>query len=234
LPTSPLDFSNLKVFLKPGPSATGSNRRISEWRNALDNKPVFSQSQPEHQPLLDLSPSGAPVLLFSGSSLQSSLTPQHDATFTLVTYLKPTAKEADKQASILVGVDPKAEGTHKFLIRNDPNLAYSYIFETEKGSALLTLPLEERDKPIFLAFRRSAESDRGYLGTNIADLSNSPPIFPETLPDRFPGLQLGGIEQDQAFYYGWIGDFIYFTRALSDRELEILAKLLKEKYGDHL
>lgn len=236
LPASPLDFPGLQVFLQPEnaqlPSQSSFQSSLAAWRNTLDDKIIFNQIQHSRQPRIDQIPGHPPILRFSGNSLQSALTPQQDLQFTLVTVLYPAPGEAAKQAQVFLGIDPKAEGSKKFIIRNDPKLSHSYIFETEKGAALLTLPLHARARPCVLGFRRSPDSDRAYLGENFADLSNAAPGMPETAADRFPGLQLGGLEQEALYYQGWIGVFLYFNRALSDREMEILASLLRQKYEE--
>ncbi|MGA0332961.1 MAG: hypothetical protein ACO3NW_03290, partial [Kiritimatiellia bacterium] len=117
-------------------------------------------------------------------------------------------------------------------ILTDPTLPYSFRFQTERGSALLTLPLAERSEAFLIGFRRGEEVDDAFLGSRRAVLATSPSGRDVAEPGRFPGFQLGDLEGDNLPFKGWLGEFVFFSRTLGDAEIAHLADLLHKSFGE--
>ncbi len=231
IPSHPLMVPGLQLLLNPSSIKEESGHKVAEWVNLTNNKVLFSQSELNKRPVLEILPDRPPVLRFSHACMASSLQIWNRDAFTLLMMIQVQNLENANGPMVILGGDLRAETSGKFIIQTEPTLPYSFRFITEKGSALLILPLEERGKPLLIGFRRGADGDSAYLGNLSTELSTEETKFPPSDPERFAGLQLGGIEGENNDFKGWIGEMQFYDRSLKDAEISALSKRLHSIFG---
>jgi len=231
-PSPPKEVSGSTIKLIPPSGRSGT--KIEVWKNHKTDKGVFFQSEESKQPEISIPADGTPVLHFNKSQMYSSILPHQEETCTLLAYLYIDPAADFRTSMFIMGVDPQSETSQKIHIKTEPNLPYSFRFKTEKGSALLILPKTQRKKPFLLGFRRDQGGDFAFLGTLSAELSTSPSEPPPVDTQRFPGFQIGGTEEGDDYFRGWMGEFLIFERSLSDQEINLISNQLRETYGETL
>ncbi|MDF3128298.1 serine/threonine-protein kinase [Kiritimatiellaeota bacterium B1221] len=232
LPSHPLMVSGLQMLLNPSSLAEPNGHKVAEWVNLTNNKVLFSQSEIDKRPQLEILPDRPPVLRFSQSRMASSLQIWNLETFSLLMMIHIPDLGTAKDPMVIIGGDLMADTKGKFIIQTEPSLPYSIRFITERGSAILIPPLSKRGQPLFVGFRRDATGDKAYLGTYSTELSKHDRAFPQPDPERFTGLQLGGIEGERMDFEGWIGEIQFYDRSLDDPEIFALSKRLMNIFGE--
>lgn len=230
-PSLPAQVNGIDRYLIPEALPSGGSR-MGLLKDQLTGDTVFSQSHAMHQPLLRQEPGTAPVLVFSESRMASSMQLSEREAYTVLMVFKPREASVTEREMWIFGIDDRAVAEKKFSVTSPSNPPFSYAFKTERGSTLLTLPAEDRNRPLIMALRREPGKDTAFLAGLKTDLSSSAPEFPETDRDIFPGIQLGGLEQADRFFDGWIGEIQIYSRALSDGEIRALSERLERLYGN--
>ena len=201
---------------------------VATW--VMRNRVGFRQSNPHKQPIMIMRRDMAPMLRFDNDLMISALTPHWEEEFTLILVADPIDKPGAPSKQALIGVHPKAEGSSTFSMMRETNIPGSFLINTERGSARLTLPKEDRDQPVILAFRKKGDREEGFLNLRRTLLSTKG-TRPEPDNQRLPGLQLGGFGTPGYEYYGWIGAVMIYERALSEKELLAVFSHLRKEFS---
>jgi len=173
------------------------------------------------------------MLRFERNVLVSSLTPHLLPEYTLVMLLRQVPSAEPQGDQVILGVDPRAQNGEHFLVYTDETLRSGFVVETREGTARLALPRQLRGRPFVMALCKKNGIVSVYVNGDGIRLSGkkaapSPPVD----HDRFPGLQLGGLEDENRFFNGWIGELRFYERGLTPPEIrQISDRLLKTSVG---
>jgi serine/threonine protein kinase len=226
----PFASSALEIHLIPDETSFQNDRAISEWKDQRNGRVTLVQKNENLQPKA-FRINSQPVLKFSKSLMISSLQPAKLDSFTLIAFISSNSYMQTGASAFLLGQDPRAPGQDKFCIALHPSLNAGVLFETDRGSAILVLPQEERGKPFLLGFRRGEDGDRAYLGTRTALLSRSETPHSTGPATTFAGFQVGGLDPGERFFDGWIGEFLFYTESITDPQIDIVYDHLYQKFG---
>ena len=193
---------------------------------------LIQQADPEHQPRrVENGLNGRTAFLFDNSHWVTNFEAMREPAFTLVLVAFPQSPPGTTGAQVIAGVE---FGTHTgggLLILHNPALPGSLLFQTQRGTAQLTLTQEERARPAVIVLRRSPDGDSGFAGTHRVTLHGNPPAIPTSEFPPLQTLQIGDLLDHDRPFQGWIGEVSYYRRALSNREVEQLMQELENTWG---
>jgi hypothetical protein len=159
----------------------------------------------------------------------TSRTPHREETYTMVLMIQQEQAE-EAHAQVLMGIDPRAPGERWFLIHCEKGLGGGFRFETERGDARVSLPRDRRGDPVPLALVRTEERDRAHLGGDVSPLS--PSDSSRGGPDFHvpPAIHLGGFPDGERPFRGRVFEILFYPRALSTEEIDLLFADLNARY----
>jgi hypothetical protein len=170
------------------------------------------------------------MIQFAEDYLVSALTPHWEEAFTLFLVADPDEGSSSPERQLLIGVHPEAPGPSTFSISRETAIPGCFRFDTNQGSARITLPKEMRDQPAILAFQKTESGQEAFV--NLRRTTLAPTTLPRPEPDdeQLPGLHLGGFSTPGFEYHGRIGAVLLYDRALSEEEYLAVFRYLRNRY----
>lgn len=230
IPILPDPLRDPAAHLPPAQVHLRNGTHAIQWRDAISDRFIFTQKDPDLQPEWRGEEAQKGALVFQNARMESSLTPHREDTYTLVLMVQPIAAHENATSQVLLGVDPRAPGERRFLIHCEQELAGGFTFETERGSTRLILPRNRRNQPVPIALVRTPERDIAHLGDDASPLADPDDSRPQPDFNIPPAVHLGGLPDRNRFFRGLVFEILYYHRALSRREIENLFRELTERH----
>ena len=209
----PDSISGLKIWLKTDYSVLYDlNNKVSQWNDASGNGFIFSQSNPEKQPLyipsID-SMNHKPAIKFQDDALQCWQEMSIGTIFVVANYSYDVFQT-------YAGLFTRAEydGTEFSIIFSAWQGTTNFYYAILLGSNFYTNNLQTYD----FAPLNKPKICYGWMESGV----------PSTWPDARIGYDRNG---DNRFWHGDVYEVIIYDRILNSTEIEKVKNYLKEKYA---
>ena len=207
---NPSFANNLKLWLKADSGVVyDENNKVSQWYDASGNGYIFSQNNPDKQPLYITSIDSMnhkPAIKFDNSTLTSTQQITIGTFFILTNYIYETFQN---YSGLLTSHIDNYTGKDFILVSNENGTSFFYIDLI--GDNLFINNIQTYDfSPL-----KKPKLVYGYLNEIIT----------------WDHIQIGKDRNHDRFWHGDIYEVIIYDRVLSSTEIEKVKKYLKEKYA---